>query len=252
MHVVSGLIELGEYDEVRGYVQPHRRRPDRADQQHHLPRRRPGGGGPAHREVEPGRPSAGRARRRAETTGLPRLDERLATDVNTVLGNLVDNALDASADAPDPIVTVEVVQDDGEVRITVRDTGPGRRPATSASGCSARRLARRTAARRRARHRAGAGPARSAASAAARSRSATTTGAVFVATLPVDPRRCRRDPGPRRRRRLHGGQAALERRRAASRASRSSASRSTGGRRPSRPCGRPGPTSSCSTSTCPT
>jgi sensor histidine kinase regulating citrate/malate metabolism len=60
-----------------------------------------------------------------ESTALDKLDERLATDVNTVLGNLIDNAFDASSDAADPLVTVELVQDDHEVRITVRDTGPG-------------------------------------------------------------------------------------------------------------------------------
>ena len=61
----------------------------------------------------------------ADTTKVDRLDEQLATDVNTVLGNLIDNALDASADSTDPVVTVEIVQSDSELRITVRDKGPG-------------------------------------------------------------------------------------------------------------------------------
>ena len=42
-----------------------------------------------------------------------------------MLGNLVDNALDAVAGAPDPLGGGRVEQDDGEVRITVRDSGPG-------------------------------------------------------------------------------------------------------------------------------
>ncbi|GIM90829.1 histidine kinase [Paractinoplanes toevensis] len=47
-------------------------------------------------------------------------------DLLTVVGNLVDNALEAVAGTPPPRkVTVLVVQEDGEVRVTVSDTGPG-------------------------------------------------------------------------------------------------------------------------------
>jgi sensor histidine kinase regulating citrate/malate metabolism len=45
--------------------------------------------------------------------------------VSTVLGNLVDNALDAATGAPDPYVVVEVLELAGAVRIEVRDSGPG-------------------------------------------------------------------------------------------------------------------------------
>ena len=110
MHVVSGLIELGEYDDVRAYVQQIAADQTELSTQRHLPHRRPGRGRPAHREVQPGRPSAGSTSSSRRTTKLPRLDERLATDVNTVLGNLVDNALDAAAGAEDPFVAVEVVE----------------------------------------------------------------------------------------------------------------------------------------------
>ena len=45
----------------------------------------------------------------AADTELPRLDERLSTDVTTVVGNLVDNAIDAAAGSEDPYVAVEIV-----------------------------------------------------------------------------------------------------------------------------------------------
>jgi two-component system CitB family sensor kinase len=48
-----------------------------------------------------------------------------ARDLVTVLGNLVDNALDAVADAADRRVVVDLAVDGPVVRITVGDSGPG-------------------------------------------------------------------------------------------------------------------------------
>jgi sensor histidine kinase regulating citrate/malate metabolism len=67
---------------------------------------------------------------------LPRVDDLLAADLVTVIGNLVDNALDAVTGTPIRVVEVDIhaitVEGDGpgpallgEVRIAVRDTGPG-------------------------------------------------------------------------------------------------------------------------------
>jgi two-component system CitB family sensor kinase len=48
-----------------------------------------------------------------------------AADLLTIVGNLVDNALEALAGRPEPrVITVHLDDDDG-VRILVRDTGPG-------------------------------------------------------------------------------------------------------------------------------
>ena len=51
----------------------------------------------------------------------------LARDLTTVVGNLVDNALDAavSGGSEQPRVDVRVVQEDGAITVTVGDTGPG-------------------------------------------------------------------------------------------------------------------------------
>ena len=110
MHTIAGLIELGEYDEAAATCPGSQRHPVRVHRgvtshvddpsvaalliakssQADRARRRP--------RPRPRRPSC-RARR------------RLSADVNTVVGNLVDNALDACGRAPGPVVAVEVVED---------------------------------------------------------------------------------------------------------------------------------------------
>ncbi|MFF1828396.1 ATP-binding protein [Paenarthrobacter sp. NPDC058040] len=56
---------------------------------------------------------------------LPRVPEELSRDLTTVVGNLVDNAFDAVTGLPGATVTVLVVDSDDDVRVTVRDNGPG-------------------------------------------------------------------------------------------------------------------------------
>jgi sensor histidine kinase regulating citrate/malate metabolism len=124
MHVVSGLIELGEYDDARSYVR------QITESQTQLTRSITSHvADPAVAALLIAKSSQADERGvelvLEETTDVARLDERLATDVNTVLGNLIDNALDASSEAAEPVVTVAVHQSDHEIRITVRDTGPG-------------------------------------------------------------------------------------------------------------------------------
>jgi two-component system CitB family sensor kinase len=124
MHIVSGLIELGEYDDVRSYIQ--RVAADQTDLTTSVTARV---ADPAVAALLIAKASQAAERGAAfvlePTTRLQRLDERLATDVSTVLGNLVDNALDAAGAGPDPFVAVEVLQLDGAVRMQVRDSGPG-------------------------------------------------------------------------------------------------------------------------------
>jgi two-component system CitB family sensor kinase len=124
MHIVSGLIELGEYDDVRSYIQQ-----VAADQTELTTSITARVSDPAVAALLIAKSSQAAERGASfvvePTTRLPRMEERLATDVSTVLGNLVDNALDAVGTGPDPFVAVEVLERDGAVRIQVRDSGPG-------------------------------------------------------------------------------------------------------------------------------
>ncbi|WP_344220044.1 sensor histidine kinase [Kribbella sancticallisti] len=124
MHIVSGLIELGEYDDVRRYIQ--RVAADQTELTAGITARV---ADPAVAALLIAKSSQAAERGVSfvvdQGTWLPRLDERLATDVSTVLGNLVDNALDAATGARDPFVAVEVLERAGAVRIEVRDSGPG-------------------------------------------------------------------------------------------------------------------------------
>lgn len=56
---------------------------------------------------------------------LGRVDESLARDLTTIVGNLVDNAIDAAAGQPDPTVNVRISETEDALDISVRDSGPG-------------------------------------------------------------------------------------------------------------------------------
>ncbi|MCD2442597.1 sensor histidine kinase [Agromyces sp. SYSU K20354] len=56
-----------------------------------------------------------------EATGVP------ARDLITIVGNLIDNALDAASATPSPRVDVSVRATAGELRVAVGDSGPGPR-----------------------------------------------------------------------------------------------------------------------------
>ncbi|MEE6257646.1 sensor histidine kinase [Plantactinospora sonchi] len=122
LHTIAGLVELGEYDEVVRYI-------TRTSQVHEELNR------DVTRLVRDPALAAlliAKASLAAEQgvrlaisadSDLPAVDEELAGDLVTVLGNLVDNALDAAG--PGGRVTVTVRLSDGEVVVTVRDSGPG-------------------------------------------------------------------------------------------------------------------------------
>ena len=124
LHTIAGLTELGEYDEVRRFVA------DVAQSSEEWQRE------VANRVGDPAAAAllVAKASLAAERGVVLRLapgarmaavpgDATLSTDLVTVLGNLIDNALDAVAADPPPR-WVEVAVDDG-VRVRVRDSGPG-------------------------------------------------------------------------------------------------------------------------------
>lgn len=129
LHVITGLLELGEYDELSQYV------------------RRVGGARATLSDDVTSRiadPSvaallvakaslAGEQNARLHLAGtaiLGPVEEDLSVDLVTVVGNLVDNALESLrtiADRADRVGLVEVglVEDEENVLVNVRDTGPG-------------------------------------------------------------------------------------------------------------------------------
>ncbi len=124
LHTISGLVQLGEYDEVRTLVGTlTRRRSELGD----FVAERIGDAAVAALllakdavadergvalELDPG-------------SRLPSLPSEVSADLTTVLGNLVDNAVDACAGVPDALVEVWLTVDRGEVHLRVRDNGPG-------------------------------------------------------------------------------------------------------------------------------
>ena len=124
LHTISGLVQLGEYDELLRLVGT-------------LTRRRAAISDAVTAHVEDPTVAAlliaktslaaerGVDLRLTEDSELPRLDPESSTDVGTVLGNLVDNAVDASVAVGGTSVLVTLRHADGTVDVTVADTGPG-------------------------------------------------------------------------------------------------------------------------------
>ena len=124
LHTISGLVQLGEYDEVLRLVGTlSRRRAEISDAVlAHVE-------APAVAALLIAKTSLAAERgvdlRVREDSDLPRLDPESSTDVGTVLGNLVDNAVDASVSVGGASVEVALLLGDDAVQITVADTGPG-------------------------------------------------------------------------------------------------------------------------------
>ncbi|WP_329549760.1 ATP-binding protein [Streptomyces sp. NBC_01356] len=130
LHTISGLIQIGEHDEVVRYVRALRKHRDSLDLT--LTSRVRDRAVAALLMAK----SALAAERRvglriSELTALDRLEPADSADVATVVGNLVDNALDAATAGDldnDAWVEVELRQDASSVEIVVRDSGPGVAP----------------------------------------------------------------------------------------------------------------------------
>ncbi|MCT2593979.1 Spo0B domain-containing protein [Streptomyces sp. N2-109] len=130
LHTISGLIQIGESDEVVRYIRALNQRRQSLDVA--LSRRVRDTAVAALLTAKASLAAERRvALRVSDRTALDRLAPEDAADVATVVGNLVDNAVDAAA-APgaghEAWVEVELRQDASSVEIVVRDSGPGVAP----------------------------------------------------------------------------------------------------------------------------
>ncbi len=127
LHTISGLIELGEHDEVVRYIdrltRAHGQRSDDVTARV---------GDPALAALLIAKTALAAERGVGlSVTGssqLGRLDESLSDDLTTIVGNLVDNALDAIGPTPGGWVEVDLREQGAEIRVIVRDSGPGVAP----------------------------------------------------------------------------------------------------------------------------
>ncbi|MFE9645637.1 ATP-binding protein [Streptomyces sp. NPDC006365] len=134
LHTISGLIQIGEHDEVVRYVRALRKHRESLDLT--LTSRVRDRAVAALLMAKSALAAERKVQLRiSELTALERLEPMDAADVATVLGNLVDNALDAAAawasaseHEDDAWVEVELRQDASSVEIVVRDSGPGVAP----------------------------------------------------------------------------------------------------------------------------
>jgi len=127
LHTISGLIELEEHQEVARYVSRLTHSQARLNGEVTSRIQDPSVAAlliaKASQAVE-----RGVRLRISDGTRLGRVDEQLSADLTTVVGNLVDNALEAIGYAPEAWIAVEVAQERDRVRVVVRDSGPGVAP----------------------------------------------------------------------------------------------------------------------------
>ncbi len=124
LHAISGLIQLEEYDEVVGFIDGVSFSRSRIFED------------VSARIAEPtiaalliAKSSVATERgvhlQMAPNSTLGRCNDQLARDLTTVIGNLVDNAMDAAASAPNPEIQVGIEDTNDMVRIVVSDNGEG-------------------------------------------------------------------------------------------------------------------------------
>ena len=131
LHTIAGLLELGEAEEAVRFV-------------HRVSNSRSEFGSTVTAAVRDPAIAALLVAKASQATergvelrvgpdcGLPALPPGLSADVATVVGNLVDNAVDAAAGAEQRWVEVGLGLVDGEVDVVVRDSGPGVPPGMEA------------------------------------------------------------------------------------------------------------------------
>lgn len=129
LHAISGLVQLGEYEEVVRFIDGVSFSRSKVFED------------VAARIAEPtiaalliAKASVASERgisfEVAPDSRLESCDEHLARDLTTVIGNLVDNAMDAVAESTAPRIELEIDDAEGRIRIRVGDNGSGIDPET--------------------------------------------------------------------------------------------------------------------------
>ncbi|MDP9614946.1 sensor histidine kinase regulating citrate/malate metabolism [Streptomyces demainii] len=137
LHTISGLIQIGEQEEVVRYIRALNQRRQSLDMS--IGRRVRDTAVAALLMAKASQAAERKvALRLSDRTALDRLTPEDAADVATVIGNLVDNAIDAATSehgdgdrdraGEEPWVEVELRRDNASVEIVVRDSGPGVAP----------------------------------------------------------------------------------------------------------------------------
>jgi two-component system, CitB family, sensor kinase len=124
LHTISGLVQLGEYDEVAALVGTLTRH--RAEVSESVSKRLHD---PAVAALVVAKHAVAEERGVAleldPGSRLPALPADAVADLTTVLGNLVDNAVDAAAGGQGATVELWILADGEDVHVRVRDNGPG-------------------------------------------------------------------------------------------------------------------------------
>lgn len=124
LHTISGLVQLQEYDEVTTLVGTLTRR--RAEITDEVQGRI---ADPAVAALLIAKSSvaaeAGVSLTLSDDSHLPALPSAESADLTTVVGNLVDNAIDACRTATSPAVVLRLTTSDDRLVLEVRDNGPG-------------------------------------------------------------------------------------------------------------------------------
>ena len=124
LHIISGLVQLGQYDKIHDYVTSLTKKRLEIDS------------AMTARIEDPPLAALLMAKSSlAAESGVkltispgsrcPTLLPDASNDIATVVGNLIDNALDALANSSEASIKVEVIADDFAVRVAVSDSGPG-------------------------------------------------------------------------------------------------------------------------------
>jgi sensor histidine kinase regulating citrate/malate metabolism len=126
LHTISGLIQIGEYDEVVRFVGAVQEHHDGLDLQ-----LRDAVHDSALASLIMAKTAVAAERKVAlqvsPATHVGRLDPASSLDVGTVLGNLVDTAIEASAGTLEALVEVELTHTGDSLQLSVSDSGPGLR-----------------------------------------------------------------------------------------------------------------------------